>query len=386
MWLRGFLLLFCWIYVLTLSAQEQFISDNIRHIYEALPKNSKVTLIENKEISCSLKGAVYHLYIIKESNRIGQIGLKVFTDSIKNSNLVICHFVERELLKFILDTDREHDIRRKEDHIYIYFADSFQDFELLNNPDRINDVIKDISGITILRDSINYNFTLSNTKGERLALKFPAINSLIRGMDKKELEDELFYEMTNKIRTSEPKLRTLKNCEYKNYKDLLMCSGDVFMINELSSSTYYAESKDSIYLVFDKKYPVESLSNLFLTGKSGNKPVKIKISFKNYDNQNNGLSLNVENLLSCFNNEFMIYFGIEDSCVEHLRGMLIISNPSLNYLHLLDIKTDDIALFSSNGKVTGTLYAYIPCHNVKNLFAKSRETESNLLQDLLNEK
>lgn len=377
----------CLLFLFTqsVSAQENYSSQSLRKIFDQLPLECKKHLIETKECDYMLKGSNYHLVCAFDGNVIIHAGLKVFDDSLnKSKSNSVYSFIERELLKFILDDNQAREARRKEDRVYLFYANSFQERKILNPSDQIQNIISDIVSISIKQDSIKYKVLLTNSGGEKLGMEFPVINSLISGMDKKELDENIFTELSKDINTSPNRQQKYLDSSFNREGDLLVGDSERFLIKDFSSKKYYLREKDNIKLVWDKKYVTESLSNLFLIGAPANNPVSIDLIIKGYGNDDKFKSMTVDKLLSHFDDQFKFYFGIEDTSNVHLRGTLIIYNPELNYLHLIDIKTDTGLLFGNPGRVTGTFYPYIPTHNIKDLFGKGDNKKSILLEDILN--
>lgn len=373
------------LFTLSVSAQENYSSQSLKNIFDRLPLECKKRLIELKVCDCLLNGSIYRLDCAIEGNVIIHAGLKVFDDSLKKSlNIYIYSFFERELLKFILDDNQTREARRKEDQVYLFYANTFQDRKILNSSDQIRNVISEIGNISIRQDSLKCNVLLTNSLGEKLGMEFPVINTLISGMDKKELDENIFRELSKDIKTNPP--REQKNFDnfFNSEGDLLVGEGERFLIKDFSSSRYYIREKDGVKLVYDKKYVIESLSNLLLTGSSANNPAFIDLKIKSYGNDDKLKSMTIDKLLSHFDDQFKLYFGIEDTIKVHLRGTLLLYNPSLNYLHLIDIKTDTGSMFRNPVRVTGTFYPYIPTHNIKDLFGKNNNEKSILLDDILN--
>lgn len=383
--MRQKLLILFLLLTLVASAQVKFASQSLKKIYDQLPVTCKKQLIAKNECECILKGSYYSLKCKTDGNIITTIGLKVFQDSVNmvNSNSVNS-FVESELLKFILDDEMARESRRKEDHVYIYFANSFKELSLLKSTESISKVISDISGISIKQDSLKYTVLITNTRGEKIGMEFPAINALISGMDKKELDENIFTYLSKDVPTYPNAKQRQPDRSFNNEGDLLVGGGENFIIKDFSSYKYYTREKDTIKLVYDKKYVTESLSNLFLAGPPTYHPISIDLKIKGYGNDDKFQTMSVDKFLSHFDDQYKFYFGIEDTCNDHLRGTLIIYNPVLNFLHLLDIKTNVGLLFKNPGSVAGMFYPYIPTHNIKDLFGKGDNKKSIHLEDIIN--
>jgi len=123
---------------------------------------------------------------------------------------------------------------------------------------------------------------------------------------------------------------------------------------------------------------------LFLTDLSSRHQVLFEIKLRSYGGKDQLVSTTVDQFLAYFDSDFKLYFGVEDINPDSLRGSLILFNQGLNYIHLIDIKSSSLLLFENEGKVTGIMYPYIPCHNVMDIFGIT-EFEEPVLYKFINE-
>lgn len=366
------------------SAQIKFASYNLQKMFEKLPSDCRSDLIERQECNCLVRGVEYNIACKIDKGQISKLGLRVFNDSIiNNHNHTVCSFIEGELLKFILDDSKTRETRRKEDQVFLFYSNLLQESAILRSTDPIMRVTADTKGIVINLKNNKYKIEITNTNGESLLMEFPAVNSLITGMDKKELEEDLFKSLMIEKETFVNDFNNHFGENLYTNGDLLVSEGETFLIDGFSSRKYFIRINDSLKLVFDPKYSVESFSNLFLTGESNNQAASIKIKIKGYDNEDKSLTMLLDKFLANFENQHEFYFGIEDSLANNLRGSLIIFNPALNYIHLCDIKTDSGTLFANHPFITVALYSFIPTHNIKNLFGKEGDDKSLLIKNIL---
>jgi hypothetical protein len=372
---------------LTISAQDRFVSHSLNIIFEKLPTDCQKNLLSKKECNCFLKGYSFKLKSEFDDNRMVHLGLYVFSDSTKEHGSTfddLYKFIERELLQFIVDNEQARSTRQKEEKVYIYYSNIFQKKSLLNNPAFIQNVVKDLTGVTVDNDGINYKATLLNSDSERLELEFPNINSLILGMDKKELDDFIYSELSKSVKKSRSSLGQVSTDNLKKVGNLYISEGDYYLIKGFSSNTYYKKDEDSVGVVFQVDNLKESFSNLFLTDLSSKRQILFEIKLRSYGGNDQLVSTTVDQFLAHFSSDFKLYFGVEDLNPASLRGSLILFNQGLNFIHLLDIKSTSSSLFANTGKVTGILYPYIPCHNIKDLFGII-EAKDPVLFDLLNQ-
>ena len=374
-------------FILTVSAQDRFASQSLKTIFEKLPYDCQKNLLAKKECNCLLKGYSFTLKCEFEENKMSHLGLYVFSDSVNapgSSFDNVYKFIEQDLLQFILDNEQARNTRQKEEKVFIYYSNIFQKKCLLNNLALIQNVVNDLTGVSVDNDHINYRATLLNSKSERLELEFPNINSLISGMDKKELDDFIYNELLRTVKKSKSPFCHALTDNLKKTENLYVSEGDYYLIKGFSSNTFYKIDEDSLRVVFQVDNLKESFSNLFLTDLSSRLQILFEIKLRSYGGKDQLVSTTVDQFLAHFDSDFKLYFGIEDVNPDSLRGSLILFNPRLNYIHLLDIQSSSLLLFANPGKVSGIMHPYIPCHNIKDIFGTT-EVEEPVLYKFLNE-
>lgn len=316
-------------------------------------------IIKNGVSDCIIGGTVYTIH----KNNDNRIGLKVFSEKFYNCDPVYS-FIESELLKFILNSDNERNLRRLEDGVNIYYKDCSQSFSLLSKSCDIISVINDLFDVEITYSNMFYNVVISNKKGYKLAITFPAVCSLIMEMDKKELVDNLITKLKSY------KCNFTKNETTNRYKqiqdgEIYIYKGEKYIIDNMKSDTYFKRVIDSLIPVFETNYIIYSISNLILLPTSFSSERVLKLRIKNYESSYEELELKLKDFLLFFNPNYKKYFGIEYCNPANLRGCLIFYNEKLNYIHLVDIETTTKDLFNNSGIFKGTLYSYIPTHDFK---------------------
>ena len=370
-------------FILTASAQDKFASQSIETLWGKLPEDCQKGLQAQKQYACVLKGSAFRLQNEFDGNKMVHLGLRLFNDSIKKTdNPYVYSFIERELLKFILDDEQARNARQKEDKVFLYYSSNFQKRSLLDNPNSIRNVVSDLTGVSIKQDSLSYRVLLLNSNSERLEIEFPKVNALIRGMDKKELDEFIYGEFLKNVKVIQTPRNVLVPGSLKSKGNILVSEGDSYLIKGFTANTYYKSEKDSIKVLFQKDSIGESLSNLFLTDLPFSRRTQLELKIRSYGGIDQSASITLGQFLAHFDSQFKLFFGIESNKPDGIRGSLIIYCPALNYIHLLDVKTTETLLFGNQAKVSAILYPYIPCHNIKELFGKTEKNEP-VLDDLL---
>lgn len=381
--MKIFLILFFTFQSLAIVAQENFASRDLKEIFEKLPADCKKNLLNNKGCECNLRGEVYEIRIEFDHNQITNLGVKVFNDSLSYMyDEPEFLFVEREILRFILSDAKSRDSRLKEDQVGFKYSSLFQSWEILKATSIINKVIRDLKEVTENNTDGKYQVVLTNSKGDKLSVEFPANVSIITGMDKKELESQLLESLLEKdvSKTEDFIIKPLGNLYSEG--DLLHTDDENFLIKNLSNKKYFIRVEDSLKLVFSPQYIKESFSNISL-GAYDHIPVQAIITIKEYGSGEKTITMPLKQFLTHFEFPYKNYFGIEDSVADNLRGSLIIFNPKLNFIHLCDIKTTNSVLFSKKPEINIIMYPFIPTHNVKDLFGTGKSNKSIQLDDLI---
>ncbi len=370
-------------FVFIAKAQDKFASQSLETLWEKLPVNCQKGLQINKEYACSLKGSAFLLKSELDGNKMVHLGLKLFNDSIKEiDNHFVYSFIECELLKFILDDEQSRNLRQREDKVFLYYSSNLQKKSLLNNTNSMRNVVSDLTGVSINQDSLNYRVLLLNSDYERLEIEFPKVNTLIRGMDKKELDDFIYGELLKNIKDCQTHRNGLVDGPFKSVGNILVSEGEHYLIKGFSANTYYKREKDSLKVLFQKDSINESFSNLFLTDLPLILPTQLELKIRSYSGNDQPVSTTVGQFLAHFGPEYKLFFGVENNQPDGIRGSLIIYCPALNYIHLLDVKTTASSLFGDQPKVTGIFYPYIPCHNIKEMFGKN-DVDGSVLDNLI---
>lgn len=369
--------------VSSVSSQNRHASQSLKALWEKLPVDCRNELQLNKEYSCNLKGVTFGLKREFEGGKLMHLGLNVFNDSIqKTENPFVYSFIERELLQYVLDDEPIRNVRQKEEKVFLFYSNNFQKRALINNLNSIKNVVSDLTGVIIKHDSLSYRVLLVNSNAERLEIEFPKINTLIRSMDKKELDDFIYNEFSVNVKYKQPQSKSLVNDPMKREGNMLVSEGEHYLINGFTANTYYKKEQNNIKVLFEHDCIGESFSNLFLTDLPFRQPTQLELKIRSYGGIDQTVFTTIAQFLAHFDSQFKLFFGVESDKPEGIRGSLIIYCPALNYIHLLDVKTTEPLLFGDQVKVSAVMYPYIPCHNIKELFGKT-EKNKPVLDDLL---
>ena len=63
-----------------------------------------------------------------------------------------------------------------------------------------------------------------------------------------------------------------------------------------------------------------------------------------------------------------IYFAVENETIESIKAVILVENKNWGYNHLLSVTVPRDFISNPDVKLTATLNAFIPTHNVRNLY------------------
>ena len=163
-----------------------------------------------------IKGDTVAIVLCKdEYNVVDHIGYCFLPDSIRLVNIPIVQFLERELLTILTAKDIETALRAdKENGLQIMLDDNPINQKLLQNKKKLCSMLKGNSGILINKVIKDYCVTILCSNGQQLSFSFPADCKLISGMDKREQEIRLAFQLKNHIAQTIDSLMPLPDVNY----------------------------------------------------------------------------------------------------------------------------------------------------------------------------
>lgn len=155
-------------------------------------------------------------------------------------------------------------------------------------------------------------------------------------------------------------------------RGIYIVNGKSFQVKSLTSDFYVREKKGTYEPIFDKRYPVESFTNILLNRLKQNK-LKIAITQHLYGKTKKVPTQSMQNIYDLLARNMDIYCSVTSITKEKMEATLVFHHRKLNFIHLfiVSVPTDD--LFDEGGLVTATLYGNIPQSNIRTLFGKYKE-------------
>lgn len=308
---------------------------------------------------------------------ISHVGISIFAPEFKNyCNPYVCNCIERLYLELLLkrsEADRVRFLKEMDVRLVLngyrlgspQFPALKQGLALINDRNHMN----------IEERENSFVFVVTSSTDDEMQMTVPKDRELIFGTDKKE-EDEhidLMLRTSRKhiLRPELPSEASLQKVEGK--KELWRQVGMPFMIDSVRSDTYFTKREGRICPLFDPAYPCESLCNLLL-GQITEPDVLLAMSHKMYGLSIPKFTIPLSDFIGQMPDNSVFY-----ACArliergEQISGVLLISNPRYNYIHLMTVTVPVADLFVREPVVRAYLYTNVPQHNVRNLFMENNQ-------------
>ena len=188
--------------------------------------------------------------------------------------------------------------------------------------------------------------------------------------------DTLLYEQLCASHVAEnyhaPLTVSKRDLESTAERGIYIVKGKSFQVKSMTSSFYVREKRGSYEPIFDKRYPMESFTNILLNRVKQNK-LRIAITQSMYGSSKKVPVQNMQNIYDLLARNMDIYCSVTSINKDKIDATLVFHHRKLNFIHLfvVSVPTDD--LFEDGGLVTATLYGNIPQHNIRTLFGKYKE-------------
>lgn len=320
------------------------------------------------------------------NNYISYMGIIIFPEDIDGgAPKSVYSFIQRYLLNLLI-LDKKDDVINELKHDNIKLLVNGTEFKEMNlSIDKIISMIKKDSPFNIKSDLHRYNFSWILDQGKSsIEFVFPKQYDLISGKDKKEMGETFKNEL--EIFEYNTKLKDIDIRDYQktDHTRIMANYGGFYMINQMRNIVYIDQYNGNIKYLYNIKYPVESLNNLFNISHYMDYDFYLDINMRYYGSKKN-FTYPLSKLTSFMETEQCIaYVGIEDFNDEKIKGTVLYVNEDLKYNHMLFFEFP-IKAFSDNLiPIKVDMNTFIPTNNVENLFNDNQFIEKNQIKININ--
>jgi len=211
------------------------------------------------------------------------------------------------------------------------------------------------------KDSLNNVF---------LEIAFPKQFELLLGFSKSEIEKQFVQTLRDAPDWS------LSSKEIGE-EDLKLQSDGTYMtqpvsnyyVQSLNTATYWEKNEETFSPVFDNADKWHSAANLFQGCVDSIKGYTLYIEQNMYGFQKNTFTIPLTKWLGyCEAMKLKVFFSIEEEREDGLKALLLAQCADLGFNHMMSLIIPANFVEKHNSVIKATLNAYIPTHNVKDLY------------------
>lgn len=309
--------------------------------------------------------------VILRGNRVEHIGFSVFP-LVQRKILPspVYNFIERYTLEMRLPQERPISVERRLELDHVVFTEGSLS------------LLPSIYGDTTIffsmgnRDERSYELVWSRGEERLCRVTFPSNYELLHGSRLIENENQMRGEIehfadTMPQRKTYPMERTQK-VDSTGYYVLDLGYNRVPQIANKRYLCIRHDSiagRDSLVVLYNQHFPVETVANLFATLDVANDYL-VEVKLTKYNFQEDRFIVPLCQLVGfCLNEGCKPYFGLldYDESSGRLDAVVMMRNHEQAYEHLLRIKMDTTTLSQMRGNISVKLMGYIMTHNVKRM-------------------
>lgn len=302
----------------------------------------------------AFQGRSVPVVVAYDAGKVVHIGLDLFSEDVRQENLLVCDFVERYLLESVLDDKSMH---WDNDPAYAAVATQGDLYGLLqqgagNVP------------VHFLNDGRGTGGVLFGENPERpvFSIRYPSEIQLLSGASKDELEKEFLRQVSADRRVARREIPgNLKRVD----RDLYVSENGFYEIAAAQNTAFFRKKGLFFQPVCESSLPVESLMTL-LTGYIRKKDYSARVSFHQYGYHNTEVTVPLERLIDCCLAEGCTpYVGIESQKDDSVVATLFLVNAPLGYAHTFQFTVNPAVLDRTDGVLKARGYLYTPLYSKK---------------------
>ena len=353
------------------AQQLSFFSKSLENIAHNIP----ITIPDSLQFGTNDIGTAFNMPIIAEVDNhhtITHLGFRLFPDELMNSESAYLYkFLERYFLELYCWKGNTGIQQKISDDNFVFAEGSLGD--IMN----VNDTLS----ISVSRvNNKFYEITWASDSITILSVAFPAQYELILGMPKVEIEQRLYDIIVRATADDESNVSALS---VEQIGDNLYKTqpANSFQIESLSNACYYHKNKsDSSYkLIVDSEDLEHSATNVFHALTGINNPMLIEQSVYGFDKRS--YTIKLDNWINyCLSSKLNIYTAIEEEFDDAIKVLVVAESPTLGFCHVLSVILPRNFLSKPSSELRCKLNAFIPLHNLKNLYKQDVKTKKKHIE------
>lgn len=361
----GLLFAFLWVNTSLLIAKNRYQTDILANMAESLKLSSKLDTLKDGCYKSEFSYKQRPLNVCVSNGKICHIGYVLFSDQQRQAfKSPVCNFLERYALAADLPLERKKAISRQLLEDDMNFAKgTFATITKLIGDTTLNVTMDNLN---------NKRYKVSWSKKEELycSVDFPIGYDLLHGTEMNENErrivEDILHTPLPAIQSVSVKREQLLTTWQPNY---FILPGESYYVDQLNTNRYYEKLKDGQFkLMFNQRYPLETLANLFTTLELENE-FQLSVRLKKYDFNEDNFSVPLSQFVSYFLQQGCVpYFGVMSYEKTIAVCQLVMRNTDEGYCHTMKVTFDVEQLSDKKGEVTVRINSYVPTSKINFLF------------------
>ena len=364
-----------------LAAQPLFVSKELSSIYNNLaefnpgqPELLSISHNQNQQLKYYSTGIKVHgqliLITIEKSydSLITHLGVHLFNEYPEIYSKFIYQFPERYLLKVLVMQGKNP--FQKEDGVTLILNDKQFDNSNSDNS-RLVSLLNNFTSIKLSKADDFFILNMADNSSNILELKFDIRYELITGMDKKELDEFVYTGLSGRPEVPQNNFELSIPAEYNliNLYDDVYTDKNDRLVEGITNSKFYILNNSKPVLLFDEKYPAESVRNIFFEPILTHNGVNMSIQQKMYGGKTSRYKSSLNNFTNYFEGTCELYTGVESVTEDSVKILVIYYETDLKLIHLAIISINSYELFEGdNTNISCRLFANIRTDNISNIF------------------
>lgn len=301
----------------------------------------------------------YSIRIIKNNDYIAHVGLHLFEDEFKSQwDQITLNTIETELLSMITGVDNEGN------GVVEVTKGRLSDFKRINGMSKCN--ISNFDGMIL-------TIEWESSEGRQVKVYFPMNYDTIYGGSRAEIENSFISRIKKKDsqRKTEPEVSASQLEPYGDFFYIL--PGSNYLDKNITRNIYFSSDHDP-EILWDAKFPLESINNLFVSHSPYSKDIEMDLTIMKHDyGEKELLRTSLERVLAVAENDGCVsYWGVEEYDGKKLKGCLFLYNQRHGYDHVLQIECEPEDVIKGEGGIRAKASLFIPNNNVRTLFEPYR--------------
>lgn len=296
-----------------------------------------------------------------DNGELISIGYRLFDDAMMGADSLELDFIERYFLMLDATTPAaERKQRLKDDKVNILKGTESDIFRFADSG--IEKGTKRVDG------KPQVSIKARNGEGDVFSIiEYPVSFELMTRQTRSELENNLPIRVKSQskmvLSAWSPDLEGIE----PDSEGRFVNGGLSYYLESLTDQTYFEALPGEVKAIFKDEDRQRSAANLMLG--AVNEERRLELIQKLYGFNEQRISTSVGQWLNyCRENGMKLYFAVEKEAEDGILGLVIAVNGKLMYNHLLSVLIPHDFVTNPSSVLKGTLTAYIPTHNLDELY------------------